>query len=335
MKTILLTFDYELFMGDMSGTPQKCLIEPTGHILQCLGKYNCKATFFIDALYLWKLNKEGPQADFQLVSKQIIELISKGHRVELHMHPQWSQALYDNGHWKIPAHAPVAYAQMPKDQINMQFKHAMECLPAIAKQAEPSYKPIAYRAGGLFYHNFEKIREQLILHGLSVDSSIAPALYFNTAGMTYDLRGIRQSGPYYFENDPERKCTHGRFLEVPVTSYQNTFLDKLQDKLKRGNPYSTQMWGDGNAIQYQGKTPTLTSKLIQKLCPSRYLFSLDTVNLKNISKKIQQSNLKEITFISHPKLMSEQSIAAMDSLLQTPGLYFTTLHDLAAGYRQS
>ena len=56
-KNILLTFDYELFLGKRSGSAQKCMIEPTNELLKILLKNNAKAIFFIDTTYLDQLER--------------------------------------------------------------------------------------------------------------------------------------------------------------------------------------------------------------------------------------------------------------------------------------
>lgn len=57
MKQAILSFDYELFFGDNSGTVQKTLIEPTNIMLDALDTINAKATFFVDYLMLKYLKK--------------------------------------------------------------------------------------------------------------------------------------------------------------------------------------------------------------------------------------------------------------------------------------
>ena len=52
MKQAILSFDYELFFGDNSGTVQKTLIEPTNIMLDALDTINAKATFFLSLIHI-------------------------------------------------------------------------------------------------------------------------------------------------------------------------------------------------------------------------------------------------------------------------------------------
>lgn len=56
MKT-LITVDYELFSGEIPGTVRKCLIDPVAKLTQLGEKYDTRFTFFIDVLYLVKLQQ--------------------------------------------------------------------------------------------------------------------------------------------------------------------------------------------------------------------------------------------------------------------------------------
>lgn len=52
---VVITFDYELFLGVDSGTAEKCIIKPVNYILEEFEKYNGKGIFFVDATYLLTL----------------------------------------------------------------------------------------------------------------------------------------------------------------------------------------------------------------------------------------------------------------------------------------
>ncbi len=42
---IFLTFDYELFFGEKTGTVEKCMINPTNELLKISKKYSIPMTF--------------------------------------------------------------------------------------------------------------------------------------------------------------------------------------------------------------------------------------------------------------------------------------------------
>src|ERR1035437_8742803 len=104
MKEIILTIDYELFLGEKTGTVKKCMIEPTAKLISFLKKNNSKMTVFWDILHYYLLlqyEKNFPELkdDRLLIEKQILDLAKNGHDIQLHLHPHWLDAQYENGRW--------------------------------------------------------------------------------------------------------------------------------------------------------------------------------------------------------------------------------------------
>lgn len=100
MKKAILSYDYELFFGDISGTVLKTLIEPTNKILDKLDECGLKANFFVDYLMIkyLRLNTDMQSAkDVRMLENQVKDIVKRGHRVELHIHPHWVDAIYNGG----------------------------------------------------------------------------------------------------------------------------------------------------------------------------------------------------------------------------------------------
>ena len=97
-KQVLITFDYELFLGNRSGSVSDCLINPTNHLLDVIEQYGCRAIFFVDTTYLLTLKKNFQIAackkDFETVMNHITEIASRGHEIFPHLHPHWLDAKY-------------------------------------------------------------------------------------------------------------------------------------------------------------------------------------------------------------------------------------------------
>src|SRR4051812_20450394 len=98
-RNVLFTFDYELFLGLRSGTVEKCLLQPTDHILRILQKYKIEnAVFFVDTVYLYKLSRtktESCQSQFSRIKTQLQSAVNQGHILFPHIHPHWLDAVFD------------------------------------------------------------------------------------------------------------------------------------------------------------------------------------------------------------------------------------------------
>jgi len=74
MKTISLTFDYELFFK-RSGTFDNSLFRPTNELIKIFDIYAIKATFFIDVLYYQRL-LEANVEEAKILREQLQLLVS-------------------------------------------------------------------------------------------------------------------------------------------------------------------------------------------------------------------------------------------------------------------
>ena len=54
---LFLTYDYELFFGEPTGTVEKCIIEPTNLLRAIAERTGIKMVFFIDTGYLKQLER--------------------------------------------------------------------------------------------------------------------------------------------------------------------------------------------------------------------------------------------------------------------------------------
>ena len=106
MKEIVLTIDYELFLGKETGTVRECMIEPTKKLASILDKNESKMTIFWDILHYYRLLElekiySELSQDRLLIEEQILDLARRGHDIQLHLHPFWFDAKYENSKWNF------------------------------------------------------------------------------------------------------------------------------------------------------------------------------------------------------------------------------------------
>ena len=103
---VYLTYDYEIFFGEPTGSVEKCIIEPTNYLRQIAKETGVKMVFFIDVGYLKKLEEFRHQfpkveKEYQLVSNQIKGLVAEGHDCQLHIHPHWEDCTHNGVKWQM------------------------------------------------------------------------------------------------------------------------------------------------------------------------------------------------------------------------------------------
>lgn len=132
MKNIILSFDYELFFGDKSGTIEKTLIEPTNQLMEAMEKVGARGNFFVDYLmfkYLEQNEDQRSADDLALLKKQVKDMVRRGHRVELHLHPHWVDAKYNgDGTWDYSDYSHYMLSTFSRDDIEEMFREGVAYL---------------------------------------------------------------------------------------------------------------------------------------------------------------------------------------------------------------
>lgn len=151
-KKVIFSYDYELFFGIMSGTVQKTLIEPTNLLLDCMESVSARGNFFIDYLMfecLEKLSDERAKSDLKLMKEQVKDMVRRGHRIELHLHPHWIDAKYNgDGTWDYTDYTHYSLYSLDEDVRSRMFRDGTIYLTKLAREVDPDYTICAFRAGG-------------------------------------------------------------------------------------------------------------------------------------------------------------------------------------------
>ncbi len=329
-KTILLTFDYELFLKE-SGTIETCLINPCNILRGVLNKHKVKATFFVDILYYFKLlQKPGLNHHSEMFRNQIQHLLTDGHDIELHLHPQWLDAVYENNQWVFPDLKKYRLQQLTQKEIDELFKIGIKLLEDICKPFKPDYKVSSFRAGGLCITPFEPLKSSFIKYNIKIDSSVAKGLVANSQYQNYDFSNIPDLQNYWFGTDPLLKVDNRTFLEIPISVYSKSILDKLREKLLyRHYAYESQPFsqGEGKSLGPGSQTKlNAFNRILSKVRSYKMPFSLDYTYPELIINKIKKSDKKTINFISHIKFLSKSSLLTIEKLVQSRKYEFQTFN---------
>lgn len=299
MKNIILSYDYELFFGVKSGTVEKTLIAPTNMLLDAMEQYGLKGNFFVDwqmLKFLKEANTEKTLSDYQQIERQLMDIVKRGHRIELHIHPHWVDAKYNgDGTWDYSNYSHYSLYSFAAKDITAMFEEGAHLLNTIARRVDASYQVIAFRAGGWTVQPFNILREGFIRAGVRIDSSVAIGAYRESPFFKYDFRHVSTSckSIYRFEDNVTKENKEGSFIEIPISSYHRGYVNKVYDKLFRTiwKKYATPIT-DGTHKRpdlppAQGTSVAMVT--MSTMCPLSVIRSL----------RKQNSNL--ITLIDHPK----------------------------------
>lgn len=326
---IFLTLDYELFSSDTPGTPLHCIIEPMRELSAMALKYGVHYTIFVDAAYLFKLNRmkeEIPQLmnDFRLLVANIKELVKEGHDVQLHFHPQWIYTVWDENRCKWDMDIThFKLSDMEPELARTSFSESKKLLDGII-----GYPTNCFRACGYCLDTYKDYVKLFQDNGITKDSSVARYLHRESIAHKYDYRIIPEEQIYRFKDSVKEKDNNGEFLEISISSFIfNLFSYRL--KLKKYKP--GYIYKDGMPLKTENSAKqSLWSRYIKQ---TRVLASLDGANSMLLPKylnKAEKQRQKELIICGHPKNTTEESLRNLDLFLSsTVGTHtFLTTRDI-------
>ena len=316
-KKIILSYDYELFFGDRSGTVLKSIIEPTNKLMAVMEQNGFRGNFFVDFLMfreLEKLSDERAVADLQLLKDQVRDMVRRGHRVELHLHPHWIDAKYKgDGTWDFSDFTHYSLSSLDEETIVEMFKDGTSYLNKLAGEVEPGYKIVAFRAGGWAVQPFDKLKKGFEASGIKIDSSASLGAYSTKENQGYDFRLMPDKAMYRFSDDVCKEVKEGQFLEVPITSYKMSFLKKV---IGLFSPIRGERTTDGTHSRIgSGKKVLKKKSLIKRLFTDNcYMLSFSQYSPAVVYYTIMFNRRKIICAIDHPKDLSEGTIVGINKI---------------------
>lgn len=320
MKSIYFTFDYELYMGNKTGSVEKCLIIPTQQLICVFEKYGVEGTFFIDCAYLYQLNKFKDlypqlQKDFIAVSNNLRWLVSKNQEIQMHFHPQWLYSDYDGTEWKLDFEH-YKLSDVEPTLLQVSFCEGRKLLEEIIGKDIS-----AYRAGGYCLSDYASFPELFRDNHIVIDSSVVPGMSVSDGSVFYDYSNVPHKKMWKVSNDIATEDKDGAFLEIPVTMHTNGkcvyFRHLIREKLNKSN--NTIVWGDGQNIfmrnNKKGVLESIISRLRWVFTPSMGICSIDGYTSAYLPSLLKiKSDI--VVLVSHPKCLSSESIFYLDRFLE-------------------
>jgi hypothetical protein len=304
MKSVIISFDYELFFGDEPGTVQKSLLEPTAMLMEAMEYAGAKATFFVDYLMLKYMlaENEVTKSEANLIIEQLKEMVSRGHRIELHLHPHWVDAKYINGKWDFSDFSHYCLNSFSQEEITRLFVEGTNFLEAIAQEVEPDYKIIAFRAGGWAILPFELMKDGFEKAGIKVDSSVMQGSVIYANDMMIDFSQAPTECVYTFEDEVLKKKPNGSFIEAQISSFCfNIPTSLLAIHYVKKHPERFKCLTDGSHKRRNAK-PVPQPRLNKwQYMHRRQVFGLGGLPSFLLNYEIRRSDASYLVIISHPK----------------------------------
>jgi hypothetical protein len=330
---IFLTLDYELFSSDKPGTPKHCIVDPMNALSEVAGRYGVNFSIFVDAAYilkLWEYKDCVPQLadDFEIIKNNLLGLVSQGHDVQLHFHPQWIYTTWSeiNECWEMDT-VHFKLSDMDSELAKTSFAQAKQLLDQII-----GYSTTCFRACGYCLETYQDYINLFKDNGITKDSSVLRKCYLNTPVHNYDYRVIPKEHIYRFSNSVREKDDEGQFKELSISTFDLNFLSyyiimrEARQKYRHGYVYK-----DGEPLS-DGHTNRL-NKILGRFKTKNVIASLDALNSSllpfylSTAERLKQS---ELIICGHPKNASQGSLQNLNGFLSlsTKNHRFLTVKDI-------
>ncbi len=329
----LLTFDYELWLGRNFLPPEQVLIEPTREVLELCDKLNVAVTFFPDVCCAWTYRKYGFDTFVDSFEKQMIDAMSMGHDVELHLHPHWLNTTYENNQWLISAEKMYLHElgySPGNDSANALISKGVNYLNSLLRPHKSDYRCRIFRAAGAALQPDEdKLIAALIENGIEMDVSVSKFLTLNLDTVKIDYTDVPSKSHWFMSPETGIGVDSGRgILEIPIGTFKAGLGQRAGFLWRRARSIKKMRGTTISRARRQSRLANLRTLLMQNL---KYItgspwsnISCDTkgFNIRmlldgfdNYVKLHQNEDTIYVTIIDHPKLMFEYQMKLLSDFI--------------------
>lgn len=223
MISLVLSDDWEL-RGDGSGNMVSLQFRPMRALMDLYERYGVRGTFNAEVLQQLAHREWGRRVP-ELASLAdawdacIVECVSRGHDVQLHLHPQWTDAAYDGG-WRLGGRWLIT--DYTEAEARDMVRRGRQYLEALIRPHVPEYRVVSFRGGSWALAPSPFMLQVLADNGIVFDMSIVPGVAYRLPMGRLDYRDVDEGFfPYYPDMDDARRMADAPQPVVCVPT--NTF----------------------------------------------------------------------------------------------------------------
>ena len=199
---ILLAFvdDWEL-SGDGSGDPFELQFAPMRELVRIYNARGIRGSFNAEVLQQLTFRKfQDEHAELKRLADEWDAAVQKafrqGHDIQLHIHPQWSDAEYLNGKWNLKAHWSIL--NYPVDEAQQMISNGKEYLEKLLRPLDPDYRCVSFRSGSWCIAPSPYMLNLLADFGIVFDMSIVGGVRYRTRRIDLDYTNCEEDFlPFY------------------------------------------------------------------------------------------------------------------------------------------
>src|SRR5258705_2962685 len=360
---LALVDDWEL-SGNGSGDIRELQFEPMRRLVSIYERLGIRGSFNAEVMQQLTFRQlQDVQPELKVLADEwdniVTDTFGQGHDIQLHVHPQWQNAQYKDGEWKLTSdwsilnYSPEAALQM--------LQAGKDYLEKLLGGVDHNYRCVSFRSGAWCIAPSPHMLELLVKLGIVFDMSIVAGVRYDTRNINLDYATCEEDFlPYYPVMTDARRVSDKAepIVCVPTncfhTSRRQVFLHHVQKLRQRfapqtsakSNSRSIDVYGgewaqfDGGIMKrvYQkGIIPYLKGKhMISDLAQLDYPLLAEM--LDSIRKRARRSKLTDVPIVLENHTKDLRNFSDIERFLEeaadSSDVKFVTLTELATQLRK-
>lgn len=326
--TIHLAFvdDWEL-SGDGSGDAHELQFAPMRRLVEIYNAHGIRGSFNAEVLQQLTFRQfQDQHPELKALADEWDDSVRKtfrqGHDIQLHIHPQWSKAEYEDGKWKL--NGDWSILKYTAEEARALIARGKEYLENLLRPIDPNYASVSFRSGSWCIAPSPFMLSLLADFGIVFDMSIVGGVRYQTRRIELDYSNCEEDFlPYYpvmtdarqVSDKPEPiVCLPTNHFYGSRRSTLQHHVGKLSEKFKnrssnvdsKASARSVQTYGHEWAqMAHDSKLRRVYDKGIVPYVKGRHLisdlaqldYSLMTEMLESIRRRARASGLKDVPVI--------------------------------------
>jgi len=217
--------DWEV-RGNGSGDPRALQFEPMRKMVKIFNNYGIHGSFNAEVMQqLTFRNQEKRFPELKALADEweqvVLETYRQGHDIQLHLHPQWTDATYQGrGNWKLGGDWSIL--NYPSEHMRAMLVSGKQYLETLLRKIDPAYACVSFRAGSWCCAPSDALLPILSELGIVFDMSIVAGIRNDTPQVRLDYTRCEEPFmPYYPDMKDARRVS--RRAEPIVCIPTNSF----------------------------------------------------------------------------------------------------------------
>lgn len=280
---MLLTVDHEVF-GNGSGDVRRHMLEPTGRMARICEKFGISLTVFFEVEEYLAFERErdklldvwGYDAAAEICA-QAIDLVKRGHDLQLHLHPEWVGSVFEGGRWILRTDKRTVDSLFETQaDVSAYIGQRKAVIDGFYEAAGSARRVRAYRCGAFCAQPGRMLLRALAENGIAIDSSVVKEMVRRDEHVHLDFSGVPVDRCHWrVADDVAVEDEDGPVIEIPIYSrmgrrFQQLTPRRLMAKFSSSVPVDKQ-WDMVNQLG-MGRTPVSVLRFLAQRFPIKLDF---------------------------------------------------------------